>query len=425
MVVFLAIDSFKPTEEVLIFIIKSIYLSRRSFTLAICEKLDERKYFDVCSVCSFVLEFLEAYFLPVSVIQVGSKDEARELFEKCVSQYKSDLQELFEILGVIKPDVEKNSHFIDLEKSSFVEASNLEALFPKFRRIAEKIISGPIYTSTEIPQKPKRKFRKAMFAGTFDRLHLGHKFIVWVCIHYLKSEEVVFGVTSDELAWKKKNPIIIEPFCQRQRNLINFVELAIKTPAIEDTFSGNTYFIGEDVKVSTIQIDDAFAPASTDPNVGVLVVTPDVRKGGDLINKIRVENGLQELKIIEMPEIQSISEEKFSSSIIQNYSNLEEYELEKIFQSFCNDFQTLGISKKTEQNVWYKMIQKRHFAPDLSPRKAFQMIKILKSQPEFKDLSTIQRIKEQVKCWAWNAYSVPGQNYSWESAENIFLKKIV
>ncbi|NWW95180.1 COASY synthase, partial [Rhynochetos jubatus] len=82
----------------------------------------------------------------------------------------------------------------------------------------------------------------------------------------------------------------------------------------------------EDVKPSLrydiVALADPYGPAVTDPDLQCLVVSEETRRGGEAVNKKRLENGLPELVLYEIllmkdPEHGQNEEEKISSSSLR------------------------------------------------------------------------------------------------------------
>ncbi|NXI96963.1 COASY synthase, partial [Psophia crepitans] len=82
----------------------------------------------------------------------------------------------------------------------------------------------------------------------------------------------------------------------------------------------------EDVKPSLrydiVPLVDPYGPSVTDPNLQCLVVSEETRRGGEAVNKKRLENGLPELALYEIllmndPDHSQNEEEKISSSSLR------------------------------------------------------------------------------------------------------------
>ncbi|NXS13196.1 COASY synthase, partial [Neodrepanis coruscans] len=82
----------------------------------------------------------------------------------------------------------------------------------------------------------------------------------------------------------------------------------------------------EDVKPSLqydiVPLADPFGPSITDPDLQCLVVSEETRRGGEAVNRKRLENGLPELALHEIqlmkdPDHSQNEEEKISSSSLR------------------------------------------------------------------------------------------------------------
>ncbi|NXU67578.1 COASY synthase, partial [Horornis vulcanius] len=82
----------------------------------------------------------------------------------------------------------------------------------------------------------------------------------------------------------------------------------------------------EDVKPSLcydiVPLADPFGPSITDPDLQCLVVSEETRRGGEAVNRKRLENGLPELALHEIqlmkdPDHRQNEEEKISSSSLR------------------------------------------------------------------------------------------------------------
>ncbi|NXN55117.1 COASY synthase, partial [Rynchops niger] len=82
----------------------------------------------------------------------------------------------------------------------------------------------------------------------------------------------------------------------------------------------------EDVKPSLrydiVPLADPYGPSVTDPDLQCLVVSEETRRGGEAVNKKRLENGLPELALYEIllmkdPDHSQNEEEKISSSSLR------------------------------------------------------------------------------------------------------------
>ena len=123
---------------------------------------------------------------------------------------------------------------------------------------------------------------KVIAAGTFDRLHEGHK-------HFLISAfslgYVYIGLTSENMIKNKPYAESIQSFETRKNNLIQCLAEEGKT---------NNY----DYQI--IEINDRYGFAIESMEADVIVVTSDTLDAAKEINDIRAELGIYPLDIIEV-----------------------------------------------------------------------------------------------------------------------------
>uniref|UniRef100_A0A1I7T0U7 CTP_transf_like domain-containing protein n=1 Tax=Caenorhabditis tropicalis TaxID=1561998 RepID=A0A1I7T0U7_9PELO len=152
----------------------------------------------------------------------------------------------------------------------------------------------------EKPEKKEKKYKKVVLGGTFDRLHNGHKVLLNKAAE-LASDEIVIGVTDKQMIIKKSLFEMIEPVDNRMRKVVDFVE----------DISGSA-------KCLTEPIIDPFGPSTRISNLEAIIVSRETVKGGDAVNKKRVENGMKELDVIVIELVEGsdeiLNETKISSS---------------------------------------------------------------------------------------------------------------
>ncbi|KYC44728.1 MAG: Phosphopantetheine adenylyltransferase [Candidatus Methanofastidiosum methylothiophilum] len=123
---------------------------------------------------------------------------------------------------------------------------------------------------------------KAIAAGTFDRLHEGHR-------HFLLSAfsigYVYIGLTSDEMVKNKPYAESIQNYENRRENLIKFL---LKEGKVID----------QDFQI--IEIKDRYGFAIESMEADVIVVTSDTIEAAKEINEIRAELGIYPLDIVEV-----------------------------------------------------------------------------------------------------------------------------
>ncbi|KAJ1135989.1 hypothetical protein NDU88_002416 [Pleurodeles waltl] len=137
--------------------------------------------------------------------------------------------------------------------------------------------------------------------GTFDRLHNAHKILLSVsCL--LAECRLLIGVSDRDLLKNKILKELIEPFDLRVEKLCQF---------LVDVKPSLTYDV--------VPLFDPYGLSITDPDLKCIVVSEETRKGGESVNRKRLENGLPELvlheiKIVSDPRHTQNEEEKISSS---------------------------------------------------------------------------------------------------------------
>ncbi|XP_008111626.1 bifunctional coenzyme A synthase [Anolis carolinensis] len=152
-----------------------------------------------------------------------------------------------------------------------------------------------------VKEEPLQSYSDVVVAGTFDRLHNGHKILLSVsCM--LAENRLLVGVSDKDLLENKLLKELILPFEQRVTQLSEFL-VDIKPSLLYDIFP----------------LFDYFGPSITDSDLKCIVVSKETLKGGLAVNKKRVENGLPELTIhtIQLatdPQRARYEEEKISSS---------------------------------------------------------------------------------------------------------------
>lgn len=149
----------------------------------------------------------------------------------------------------------------------------------------------------------EEKFDRVCLGGTFDNLHDGHKRLLGEAIKVTKSRLIV-GVTDDSMVKNKVLWELIKPVEERINNLRSYL-MSLKVP---------------DIVYDIVPISDPFGPSIEDASISCIVVSQETVRGGEKINQIRKEKGMEELKIVTIalvPEEKKESEreeDKISSS---------------------------------------------------------------------------------------------------------------
>jgi len=134
--------------------------------------------------------------------------------------------------------------------------------------------------------------------GTFDIIHAGH--IALLDKGFSISEKVIIGLTSDELAEKKG------------KKLVNSFQIRYSTleSLLKEKFPRSLFEI--------VELDNDFGPAVIDGNVNALVVSEETRSKGELLNKLRLEQGQSPVAIIIVPMVLAKDGSRISTTRIRN-----------------------------------------------------------------------------------------------------------
>ena len=142
------------------------------------------------------------------------------------------------------------------------------------------------------------EFTMIALGGTFDIIHAGH--IALLDKGFSISEKVIIGLTSDELAEKKG------------KKLVNSFQIRYSTleSLLKEKFPRSLFEI--------VELDNDFGPAVIDGNVNALVVSEETRSKGELLNKLRLEQGQSPVTIIIVPMVLAKDGSRISTTRIRN-----------------------------------------------------------------------------------------------------------
>ena len=209
-----------------------------------------------------------------------------------------------------------------------------------------RLPSGPAIIHAEaasesaraVPDGPVTVHKCVIVGGTFDHLHIGHKFLLTATILAAEpssdtTRKITFGITGDELLVNKKYGSHVEPWDVRQQRTAEFVDSILAfyprkaTDDAEGTGHGlrTTEYINEpgpngkvvrvtyhhppsqpsshaegDMIINYTQISDPFGPTITDPDYSALIISAETRAGGKAVNDKRRNKGWTELEVFEV-----------------------------------------------------------------------------------------------------------------------------
>ncbi len=137
-------------------------------------------------------------------------------------------------------------------------------------------------------------------AGTFDRLHDGHK--SFLSRAFATGDRVTIGLTSDEFVARFKNGgHKYLPFIEREKHLDAWISA--------HDFANRT---------TVIPIDDPYEPAASMEDLDAILVTSDNWGRGEEINKRRAGKGLAPLTLVEAPLVPAEDRKPISATRIAN-----------------------------------------------------------------------------------------------------------
>ncbi|XP_056153362.1 bifunctional coenzyme A synthase isoform X2 [Lampris incognitus] len=153
--------------------------------------------------------------------------------------------------------------------------------------------------------EPLETYNDVVVGGTFDRLHGAHKTLLNIsCL--LANRRFLIGVCDQAMLKKKVLKELIEPYSVRVLRLREFLQ-DIK-PSLE---------------VEIVPLDDPFGTSVVDSELQCIVVSEETRKGGEAVNRRRIDNGLPSLVLHEIQLLKDAhhtetEEEKISSSSLRS-----------------------------------------------------------------------------------------------------------
>ena len=229
--------------------------------------------------------------------------------------------------------------FNDKEFTKYIKSNN--ELLSKFKQILSQIDEEKLLNKYNLFHYPY-----TCLAGTFDRCHLGHLFLIQTSLLLSKSHYFI-GVCSDDMI-KHKGPFsLIQPNFIRRKKIEEIINLN----------GHNNYNCLYEVNT----IYDAVDMAGRDKDLKCLIVTTETCKGGLYCNEIRKKNNLDEVDIctINVININLDDINKISSSLIRkdilNIISIEK--INKLYSDFSNlCMNLLKIENKNDVDYWWHEI---------------------------------------------------------------------
>ncbi|MCK5292437.1 MAG: pantetheine-phosphate adenylyltransferase [Thermoplasmata archaeon] len=138
---------------------------------------------------------------------------------------------------------------------------------------------------------------KVAFAGTFDRIHKGHRTIFERA--FALGDEILIGITSDDMASNARGHSV-KPIQKRMEKLEAFLK--------EAGYQG----------FEIVEITDMFGPAIHMPTLDVLIASEETRETAEEINRMREQSGLTPLEIHLVPLVMAEDSCPISSTRMRN-----------------------------------------------------------------------------------------------------------
>nr|XP_057918239.1 bifunctional coenzyme A synthase [Doryrhamphus excisus] len=157
----------------------------------------------------------------------------------------------------------------------------------------------------ETEDKPLQTYTDVVVGGTFDRLHGAHKTLLNIsCL--LATRRFLIGVCDQGMLNKKVLKELIQPYALRVQSLKEFLR-----------------DIKPSLQVEIVPLNDPLGVSVVDRMLQCIVVSEETRKGGEAVNRKRIENGLpalvlHEIQLLKDAHHSEIEEEKISSSSLRS-----------------------------------------------------------------------------------------------------------
>jgi len=172
-------------------------------------------------------------------------------------------------------------------------------------------------------------YKLVAIAGTFDRLHKGHRYFIRQA--FKLGRKVIVGLTSDEYVKKKLSVVSCQVSGERERGkdtwkvlqsdsfqMEGLVQLKIqeyrdRKKELEDFLTREKLLDRAEI----VKINDVYGPAIENNQIEALVVTEETLAGGLAVNRRREELGLPPLKLLKLPMILAQDSKRIASTRIR------------------------------------------------------------------------------------------------------------
>ncbi|CEM13017.1 unnamed protein product [Vitrella brassicaformis CCMP3155] len=219
----------------------------------------------------------------------------------------------------------------------------------------------PLPPLPPVRQGSYRRVNRSVFAGTFDRLHAGHKLLL-TFTRLLTKQTMILRITGPSMLTKKRHGDFLDPYRTRKEAVRTFVSRV----RVES---------GDDVDIDVL--NDPVGPAGT-IDFDALVVTSETRRGGEHVNKVREENGKPPVELLELQVVGGEEEEgkgqgndsnsgKLSSTDLRKHQADRAQALGVVVPAMRDMFRQLTVQQlKVDEevaDVWFMRLVDMHLEP--------------------------------------------------------------
>ncbi|MHC1584733.1 MAG: phosphopantetheine adenylyltransferase [Candidatus Syntropharchaeia archaeon] len=138
---------------------------------------------------------------------------------------------------------------------------------------------------------------KVAIGGTFEPLHDGHKALLKKVFELSEGDEIVIGLTSDEMARTRYRTVL--SYRVRAENIRQYMLREYK------------------VKVRTVELNDRYG-ITLDEDIDYIVISPETYPVAKKINELRRERGKKPIKIVRVNHVLAKDGKIISSTRIKN-----------------------------------------------------------------------------------------------------------
>lgn len=148
------------------------------------------------------------------------------------------------------------------------------------------------------------EYRIIAIAGTFDRLHKGHRFFIGEAFKF--GERVIIGLTSKKYVEEKRK-------AKSEKLKTNVNNYETRKRELEEFLTAEKIL----ERAEIVKIDDLYGPAIERTDIQALAVTSETIKGGRLVNRKRLELGLKGLELVQIPLVKADDRDRIASTRIR------------------------------------------------------------------------------------------------------------